>query len=91
VKKPAAITRRALLPIALSALFVLAGCGIKGPLELPADADANLAKEAKGKGTISQASRLPGYKPTAQEQKAAKQMGKPARPDQPFVLDSLLN
>ena len=53
--KSAEITRRTILPVALAALFVLAGCGIKGPLELPADAqvDSATAKEAKKKGLIA--------------------------------------
>lgn len=87
--KSAEITRRTILPVALAALFVLAGCGIKGPLELPADAQVD-AKQAKGKGQIAEASKLPGYKPTTQQKKAAKGLGRPVKPDDPFFLDSLL-
>lgn len=90
--KPAEITRRTLLPVTLAALFVLAGCGIKGPLELPADAqvDARDAKEAKKKGQIAEASKLPGYQSTKQQKKTAKGLGRPVKPDEPFFLDSLL-
>jgi predicted small lipoprotein YifL len=85
VIKPATC-RLLLLPFALLAL---AGCGIKGPLELPADAQVS-GNEGKGKGTITAAEKLPGYKPKPQETRAAKQMGKPVRSDQPFFLDPLL-
>ena len=90
--KPAEITRRTILPVALAALFVLAGCGIKGPLELPAEAqlDDKEKKEAKKKGEISKAAQLPGYQVTKQQKKAAKGMGRPVKPDEPFFLDSLL-
>ena len=90
--KPAEITRRTILPVALAALFVLAGCGIKGPLELPADAqvDAKETKEAKKKGQVAEASKLPGYQATKQQKKAAKGLGRPVKPDEPFFLDSLL-
>lgn len=90
--KPAEIIRRTILPVALAALFVLAGCGIKGPLELPADAQATdtQTKEAKKKGQVAEASKLPGYQPTKQQQKTAKGLGRPVKPDEPFFLDSLL-
>jgi predicted small lipoprotein YifL len=88
VIKPA-IRRLLLLPFALASLFVLAGCGIKGPLELPADAQVS-GNEGKGKGEITAAERLPGYQPKSPEKRAAKQMGKPVRSDQPFFLDPLL-
>jgi predicted small lipoprotein YifL len=92
VTKPAEITRRTILPVALAALFVLAGCGIKGPLELPAEAelDDNQKKEAKKKGQVTEASRLPGYQTTKQQKKAAKGLGRPIKPDEPFFLDPLL-
>jgi predicted small lipoprotein YifL len=88
VIKPAP-SRLLLLPFALASLFVLAGCGIKGPLELPADAQVS-GNEGKGKGEITAAERLPGYQPRSQDRRAAKQMGKPVRTDQPFFLDPLL-
>jgi predicted small lipoprotein YifL len=88
VIKPA--TRRLLPPLfALASLFVLAGCGVKGPLELPADAQVS-GNDGKGKGTITSAEKLPGYKSKPQERRAAKQMGKPVRSDEPFFLDPLL-
>ncbi len=87
--KSAEITRRTILPVTLAALFALAGCGIKGPLELPTDAQVD-AKEAKRKGEIAEASKLPGYQPTKQQQKAARGLGRPVKPDEPFFLDSLL-
>ena len=90
--KPANISRRLLLPAAMAALFVLAGCGIKGPLELPTDAQLSDSdsKTTKGKGQYPKARQLPGYKPTAEEKKEAKQLGRPLKPDQPFFLDPLL-
>lgn len=88
--KPAELSRRALLPAALAALFVLAGCGIKGPLELPEGTQVS-GNEGKGKGKRSVASNLPGYKPNPRENREYKQLGQPIKPDQPFVLDPLLN
>lgn len=89
--KPA-VSRRMLLPVALAALSVLAGCGIKGPLELPTEAqvDAKEAKLAKGKGKVPIERRLPGYQPSREQSKEAKQLGKPVKPDTPFFLDPLL-
>ena len=83
--KPATC-RLLLLPFALLAL---AGCGIKGPLELPAEAQVS-GNEGKGKGTITAAEKLPGNQPRPQERRAARQMGKPVESDQPFFLDPLL-
>ena len=85
-----AAARRLLPPLfALASLFVLAGCGIKGPLELPAD--SQVAKnDGKGKGRITPAQQLPGYQPTTLERRTAKQMGQPVESDQPFFLDPLL-
>lgn len=88
--KPAAeLSRRALLPVALAALFMLAGCGIKGPLELPEGTQVS-GNEGKGKGKRSPASDLPGYKHTPREKREYKQLGKPIKPDEPFFLDPLL-
>lgn len=90
--KPVNVSRRLLLPAAMAALFVLAGCGIKGPLELPSDAqvDSKEAKAAKGKGQYPTQRRLPGYEPNQQQRKEAKQLGHPVKPDTPFFLDPLL-
>ena len=90
--KPANVSRCLLLPAAMAALFVLAGCGIKGPLELPSDAqvDAKEAKLAKGKGQAPVERRLPGYEPNQQQRKEARQLGRPVKPDEPFFLDPLL-
>jgi predicted small lipoprotein YifL len=81
-----------LLPAALAALFVLAGCGIKGPLELPSGVQVSDtdSKQTKGKGEYPRARQLPGYQPTLVEQRQAKQLGKPVKPDEPFFLDPLL-
>lgn len=89
---PVDLRRRILLlPLAFAALFVLAGCGIKGPLELPADAQAKNAKATTNKGEIPKAARLPGYyQPPKHELKEVKQLGKPEQPDTPFFLDPLL-
>jgi predicted small lipoprotein YifL len=90
VTKPAAnIARCLLLPIAFVLILGLAGCGIKGPLELPEGAQVK-DSEGKGKGEAPIERRLPGYQPSAQERKAAKQMGKPVKSDNPFFLDPLL-
>ena len=88
--KPLSVSRRLLLPAAMAALFVLAGCGIKGPLELPSDVDSKEAKLAKGKGQYPTERRLPGYEPNQQQRKEAKQLGRPVKPDEPFFLDPLL-
>jgi predicted small lipoprotein YifL len=75
---------------ALAALLVVAGCGIKGPLELPEG--TNVAeKDAKGRFESSPRARLPGYQLSDREKKQLRQLGKPQQPDQPFVLDPLLN
>ena len=82
---------RRLLPLAAvaAALFV-AGCGIKGPLELPES--ANVAdNNAKGRFVSSPKAALPGYELTDKEKKRQRQLGKPTTPDEPFVLDPLLN
>jgi predicted small lipoprotein YifL len=80
-----------LLPAALAALLMVAGCGIKGPLELPTEAEAQgKDKGSTGKGEYPTARRLPGYQPTVQERKEAKQLGRPQKPDEPFFLDPLL-
>ena len=84
---PVNASRRLLLPAAIAAFFALAGCGIKGPLELPTDAQV---KESKGKGQMPVERRLPGYQPSQQEQKEARQLGRPVKPDEPFFLDPLL-
>jgi predicted small lipoprotein YifL len=91
--KTADIVRIALPLIALASVFSIAGCGIKGPLELPPDAQqasADSSTKSKGKGEPPLERRLPGYQPTSQEQKMAKGLGKPQKPDQPFFLDPLL-
>lgn len=89
--KPA-VSRRMLLPVAFAALFVLAGCGIKGPLELPTEAQVNAkeAKLAKGKGRVPVERRLPGYQPNREQTRDARQLGRPVKPDTPFFLDPLL-
>jgi predicted small lipoprotein YifL len=89
VTKPAAeLSRRALLPAAIAALLALAGCGIKGPLELPEGAKA--AKETQGKGRRAVAADLPGYRQSSRDKRNYKQLGKGEKPDEPFILDPLL-
>jgi predicted small lipoprotein YifL len=80
--------RRFLSLAAFAAGLALAGCGIKGPLDLPEGAAAPLKENV---GTTKNA-RLPGYyEPSAREKKTQRQLGTPGKPDQPFVLDPLLN
>jgi predicted small lipoprotein YifL len=83
------VSRRMLLPAALASLFMVAGCGIKGPLELPTEAEAK-AKASTGKGEYPITRQLPGYQPSQQQRKEAKQLGSPQKPDEPFFLDPLL-
>lgn len=87
--KPADLSRRALLPAALAALFVLAGCGIKGPLELPEGTKVS-GNEGKGKGVRGVSADLPGYKQNSRDRRNYKQLGRAVKPDEPFILDPLL-
>jgi predicted small lipoprotein YifL len=83
--------RRLLSPAALAAALFVAGCGIKGPLELPEGTNV-AAGEGKGPFVSSPKAVLPGYYETSSKDvKAQKQLGNPVKPDQPFVLDPLLN
>ena len=82
--------RRTLLPIALTALLVVAGCGVKGPLELPEGTQVS-GNEGKGGFTPAKQAELPGYIPQPKELKEKKQLGNPLKRDEPFVLDPLLN
>ena len=86
-----ALFRRLLPPAALAAALFVAGCGIKGPLELPEGANV-AANEGKGRFVSSPKAVLPGYYETSsKERKSQKQLGNPVKPDEPFVLDPLLN
>ena len=82
---------RRLFPLAaLAAALLLAACGIKGPLELPESDSA--ASKSSARFVSSPNATLPGYyEPSARDRKAAKQLGRPTKPDEPFVLDPLLN
>jgi predicted small lipoprotein YifL len=83
---------RYLLPTAAfaAALFV-AGCGVKGPLELPEGTPVS-GNEGKGSFVSSPKSLLPGYYETSsKDKKAQKQLGNPVKPDEPIILDPLLN
>jgi predicted small lipoprotein YifL len=83
--------RRLLSPAAFAAALCVAGCGIKGPLELPEGSNA-AANESKGRFVSSPKATLPGYyQPSSKEKKAQGQLGNPVKPDEPFVLDPLLN
>ena len=75
---------------ALVAALVLAGCGIKGPLELPEGVVVS-GKEGKGSFVSSPNAALPGYELSAKQKRAQKQLGKPVKPDDPFILDPLLD
>jgi predicted small lipoprotein YifL len=87
-----ALFRRLLPPAALAAALFVAGCGIKGPLELPEGTKVS-GSEGKGKFEPSPKAMLPGYYDalSSKEKKAQKQLGNPVKPDEPFVLDPLLN
>jgi len=84
--------RMTVASIALSALFVLTGCGIKGPLELPEGAQVS-GNEGRGRASpeAMRATQLPGYQPTRSDVRTNKSLGVPVKRDEPFVLDPLLN
>jgi predicted small lipoprotein YifL len=91
VTRFSALFRRLLPSAALAAALFVAGCGIKGPLELPEGANV-AANEGKGRFVPSPKATLPGYyEPSSKQKKAQGQLGKPVTPDEPFVLDPLLN
>jgi predicted small lipoprotein YifL len=75
---------------ALAAVLLVAGCGIKGPLDLPEGSHV-AEKDAKGRFVSSPRAALPGYQLSDREKKQQRQLGKPQKPDEPFVLDPLLN
>jgi predicted small lipoprotein YifL len=88
--------RRLLPPAALAAALLIAGCGIKGPLELPEGTKVSSddgKNNGKGKFEPSPKAMLPGYYDvlSSKAKKEQQQLGKPVTPDQPFVLDPLLN
>jgi predicted small lipoprotein YifL len=86
-----ALFHRLLSPAALVAALFVAGCGIKGPLDLPEGATAP-AKADSARYASSPSAKLPGYyEPSARDRKTQRQLGTSAKPDQPFVLDPLLN
>jgi predicted small lipoprotein YifL len=83
--------RRLFPPAALAAALFVASCGIKGPLELPEGTNV-AAGEGKGPFVSSPKAVLPGYyEASSKDKKAQKQLGNPIKPDEPFVLDPLLN
>jgi len=91
VTKPTnSVFRQTLLPIALTGLLVVAGCGVKGPLELPEGAQVT-SNEGKGRFNSAKQAELPGYRPQTKEARAKRQLGNPVKRDEPFVLDPLLN
>lgn len=85
-----ALFRRLLSPAALAAALFVAGCGVKGPLELP---EGTKVSGDKGKGPFvsSPNAALPGYYQNTSKATKSKQLGNPVKPDEPFVLDPLLN
>jgi predicted small lipoprotein YifL len=87
-----ALFRYLLPPAALAAALFVAGCGVKGPLELPEGTKVS-GNEGKGGFESSPKAMLPGYYDvlSSKTKKAQKQLGKPTTPDEPFVLDPLLN
>jgi predicted small lipoprotein YifL len=82
--------RRTLLPIAFTGLLVVAGCGVKGPLELPEGTQVS-GNDGKGGFTSAKQAELPGYIPQQKEIREKRQLGNPIKRDEPFVLDPLLN
>jgi len=83
--------RRLFAPAALAAALAVAGCGIKGPLELP-EGTAAPVKQDSAHYASSPNAPLPGYyEPSSRDRKTQRQLGTPSKPDQPFVLDPLLN
>jgi predicted small lipoprotein YifL len=90
VNRLQAVFPRLLRPAALAAALVVAGCGIKGPLELPEGAVVS-GNQGKGSFVSSPNAALPGYELSSKEKRAQKQLGKPVKPDEPFILDPLLN
>jgi predicted small lipoprotein YifL len=92
VTRLSTLFRRLPQTAALAAALFVAGCGIKGPLELPEEAKV-AGNEGKGKFEPSPKAMLPGYYDvlSSKQKKAQKQLGKPVTPDEPFVLDPLLN
>jgi predicted small lipoprotein YifL len=85
--------RRLLSPAAFAAALLVAGCGIKGPLELPEGTTKVTGNDGKGRFEPSPKAMLPGYYDvqSSKAKKAQQQLGKPVTPDEPFVLDPLLN
>jgi predicted small lipoprotein YifL len=91
VTRLSTLFRRLLSPAALAVALFVAGCGIKGPLELPEGTKVS-GNEGKGGFVPSPKAVLPGYyERSSKEKKAQQQLGKPVTPDEPFVLDPLLN
>jgi predicted small lipoprotein YifL len=83
---------RRLVPLSLVAgALALAGCGVKGPLDLPEGA-ATPSKQDSARYASSPNTRPPGYyESSSRDRKTQRQLGTPAKPDEPFVLDPLLN
>jgi predicted small lipoprotein YifL len=85
-------SRRMLCLVAFAAL-VLAGCGRKGPLELPADVQAERAarKAAQDEAAANADRRLSqeGAPPSARQPQPG-DIGRRPPPDYPFILDPLL-
>lgn len=80
------IRRRLAVLGAIAAAFMLAGCGIKGPLEPP---PATAAAAAEVKASINPPPVVTGPVDRRRE-RALRGLGTPSKPDDQFALDPLL-
>ncbi|HMK88374.1 MAG TPA: lipoprotein [Methylocystis sp.] len=85
------ISRRALFALSFAA-FALSGCGRKGPLELPADVQAERnARRAEEQAAAARAGRkLPEDEPSGKPKPQPGDIGRRPPADYPFFLDPLL-
>jgi predicted small lipoprotein YifL len=93
-KSAASFSGATLATIAFAAFSLLAGCGIKGPLDLP-EGTQTVGNEGRGQRSTDamKNTQLPGYnyQLTPGDLRANKALGNPIKRDEPFVLDPLLN
>ncbi len=82
----ARIRRRLAVVGAIAAALLLAGCGVKGPLEPP---PATAAAGAEVKASISPPPVATGPVDRRRE-RALRGLGTPSKPDDEFALDPLL-
>ena len=80
--------RRFVVAGAIAAALMLAGCGVKGPLEPPPARDPTPATATKA--AISPPPIVTGPPLDARRMRAQKQLGTPTKPEDSFFLDPLL-